>query len=90
MESGDVIYIMEDQKNSEIVGFLSGRAVYQQNPVIGIWLYKKDIAAIAKKIETVSISTCTRFIFLCEAHNQGGFYEQDLSEKSEPYWLQNF
>ena len=51
MESGDVIYIMEDQKNSEIVGFLSGRAVYQQNPVIGIWLYKKDIAAIAKKLE---------------------------------------
>lgn len=30
-----------------------------------------------------------RFIF-CGAHNQGGFYEQDLSEKSEPYWLQNF
>ena len=51
MESGDVIYIMEDQKNSEIVGFLSGRAVYQQNPVIGIWLYKKDIAAIAKKLK---------------------------------------
>ena len=50
-ESGDVIYIMEDQKNSEIVGFLSGRAVYQQNPVIGIWLYKKDIAAIAKKLK---------------------------------------
>lgn len=51
MESGDVIYIMKDQKNSEIVGFLSGRAVYQQNPVIGIWLYKKDIAAIAKKLK---------------------------------------
>lgn len=51
MESGDVIYIIEDQKNSEIVGFLSGRAVYQQNPVIGIWLYKKDIAAIAKKLK---------------------------------------
>lgn len=51
MESGDVIYIMEDQKNSEIVGFLSGRAVYQQNPVIGIWLYKKDIAVIAKKLK---------------------------------------
>lgn len=51
MESGDVIYIMEDQKNSEIVGFVSGRAVYQQNPVIGIWLYKKDIAAIAKKLK---------------------------------------
>lgn len=51
MESGDVIYIMEDQKNSSIVGFLSGRAVYQQNPVIGIWLYKKDIAAIAKKLK---------------------------------------
>lgn len=51
MESGDVIYIMEDQKNSEIVGFLSGRAVYQQNPVLGIWLYKKDIAAIAKKLK---------------------------------------
>lgn len=51
MESGDVIYIMEDQKNSSIVGFLSGRAVYQQNPVLGIWLYKKDIAAIAKKLK---------------------------------------
>lgn len=51
MESGDVIYIMEDQKNSEIVGFLSGRAVYQQNPVLGIWLYKNDIAAIAKKLK---------------------------------------
>lgn len=51
MESGDVIYIIEDQKNPSIVGFLSGRAVYQQNPVIGIWLYKKDIAAIAKKLK---------------------------------------
>ena len=51
MESGDVIYIMEDQKNSSIVGFLSGRAVYQQNPILGIWLYKKDIAAIAKKLK---------------------------------------
>ena len=51
MESGDVIYIMEDQKNSSIVVFLSGRAVYQQNPVLGIWLYKKDIAAIAKKLK---------------------------------------
>ncbi|MGN0756770.1 hypothetical protein [Treponema sp.] len=51
MESSDIIYIMEDQKNSSIVGFLSGRAVYQQNPVIGIWLYKKDIAAIAKKLK---------------------------------------
>lgn len=51
MESGDIIYIMEDQKNSSIVGFLSGRAFYQQNPVLGIWLYKKDIAAIAKKLK---------------------------------------
>lgn len=51
IESGDVIYIIEDQKNPSIVGFLSGRAVYQQNPVIGIWLYKKDIAAIAKKLK---------------------------------------
>lgn len=51
MESGDVIYIMEDQKNSSIVGFLSVRAVYQQNPVLGIWLHKKDIAAIAKKLK---------------------------------------
>lgn len=67
MESGDIIYIMEDQKNSSIVGFLSGRAVYQQNPVLGIWLYKKDIAAIAKKIEIVSISTCMRFISLWSA-----------------------
>ena len=51
MESSDIIYIMEDQKISSIVGFLSGRAVYQQNPVLGIWLYKKDIAAIAKKLK---------------------------------------
>lgn len=51
MESGDVIYIMEDQKNSSIVGFLSGRAVYQQNSILGIWLYKKDIATIAKKLK---------------------------------------
>lgn len=36
MESGDVIYIIEDQKNTSIVGFLSGRAYYQQNPVMGI------------------------------------------------------
>ena len=51
MESGDVIYIIEDQKNTSIVGFLSGRAYYQQNPVMGIWLYKKDIQAIAKKLK---------------------------------------
>ena len=51
MESGDVIYIIEDQKNTSIVGFLAGRAYYQQNPVMGIWLYKKDIQAIAKKLK---------------------------------------
>lgn len=51
MEFGDVIYIIEDQNNTSIVGFLSGRAVYQQNPVLGIWLYKKDIADIAKKLK---------------------------------------
>lgn len=51
MESGDVIYILEDQKNTSIIGFISGRAYYQQNPVMGIWLYKKDIETIAKKIK---------------------------------------
>ena len=51
MESGDVIYIIEDQKNPSIVGFISGRAYYQQNPVMGIWLYKKDIQTIAKKLK---------------------------------------
>ena len=51
MESDDVIFIMEDQKNPSIVGFLSGRAVYQQNSIFGIWLYKKDIAEIAKKLK---------------------------------------
>lgn len=51
MEFSDVIYIIEDQNNTSIVGFLSGRAVYQQNPVLGIWLYKKDIADIAKKLK---------------------------------------
>lgn len=51
MESSDVIYIIEDQKNTSIVGFLSGRAYYQQNPVMGIWLYKKDIQAISKKLK---------------------------------------
>ena len=51
MESGDVIYILEDQKNTSIIGFISGRAYYQQNPVMGIWLYKKDIETIAKKLK---------------------------------------
>lgn len=51
MESSDYIYIIEDQKNTSIVGFLSGRAYYQQNPVMGIWLYKKDIQAIAEKLK---------------------------------------
>ena len=51
MEFSDVIYIIEDQNNTSIVGFLSGRAVYQQNPVLGIWLYKKDIADIAKNLK---------------------------------------
>lgn len=51
MESGDVIYIIEDQKNTSIIGYISGRAYYQQNPVMGIWLYKKDIETIAKKIK---------------------------------------
>ena len=51
MESGDVIYIIEDQKNTSIIGYISGRAYYQQNPVMGIWLYKKDIETIAKKLK---------------------------------------
>ena len=51
IESGDVIYIIEDQKNPSIVGFISGRAYYQQNPVMGIWLYKKDVQTIAKKLK---------------------------------------
>ena len=51
MESSDYIYILEDQKNKSITGFISGRAYYQQNPVMGIWLYKKDIETIAKKLK---------------------------------------
>ena len=51
MESSDLIYIMEDSNNTSIIGYLSGRAVYQQKSINGIWLYKKDIAAIAKKLK---------------------------------------
>lgn len=39
------------KKNTSIVGFLSGRAFYQQKSVIGIWLFKNDIAAVAKKLK---------------------------------------
>lgn len=51
MESSDMIYIIEDSNNTSIVGYLSGRAVYQQKSINGIWLYKKDIATIAKKLK---------------------------------------
>ena len=55
MESSDLIYIIEDSNNTSIIGYLSGRAVYQQKSINGIWLYKKDIAAIAKKTEALGV-----------------------------------
>lgn len=30
MESSDLVFIMEDSNNTSIVGYLSGRAVYQR------------------------------------------------------------
>lgn len=50
METSDIIYIIENLKDASIVGYLSGRAVHQQKYVNGIWLYKKDVARIAKKL----------------------------------------
>ena len=50
MEASDTIYFMEDQKNPSMVGYLSSMAVYQGKSIMGIWLYKKDIAFIAKKL----------------------------------------
>lgn len=51
METSDNIYIIEDQNDSSVVGYLSSMAVYQQKIIMGIWLNKKDIQAIAKKLK---------------------------------------
>ena len=51
METTDNIYIIEDQNNPQVVGYLSSMAVYHQKIIMGIWLNKKDIEAIAKKLK---------------------------------------
>lgn len=51
METTDNIYIIEDQNNPQVIGYLSSMAVYQQKIIMGIWLNKKDIDAIAKKLK---------------------------------------
>ena len=51
METTDNIYIIEDQNDPNVVGYLSSMAVYQQKIIMGIWLNKKDIQAIAKKLK---------------------------------------
>ena len=51
METTDNIYIVEEQNNPQVIGYLSSMAVYQQKIIMGIWLNKKDIDAIAKKLK---------------------------------------
>ena len=51
MEMTDMIYITENSNNPSMIGFLSSMAVYREECIMGIWLYKKDIAAIAKKLK---------------------------------------
>lgn len=51
MEASDMIVITVDGNNNSVVGYLSSMALYQQKPIMGIWLYKKDIAFIAKKLK---------------------------------------
>ena len=52
MEMTDMIYnIIENSNNPSMIGFLSSMAVYREEGIMGIWLYKKDIAAIAKKLK---------------------------------------
>ncbi|MBB5217956.1 hypothetical protein DYE49_07595 [Treponema rectale] len=51
METTDNIYIVEEQNNPQVIGYLSSMAVYQQKIIMGIWLNKKDIEAIAKKLK---------------------------------------
>jgi len=51
METTDSIYIVEEQNNPQVIGYLSSMAVYQQKIIMGIWLNKKDIDAIAKKLK---------------------------------------
>ena len=51
METSDNICIIEDQNNPSVVGYLSSNAVYHQKIIVGIWLNKKDIQAIAKKLK---------------------------------------
>ena len=51
METTDNIYIVEAQNNPSIIGFLSSNAVYHDKIILGIWLNKKDIEEIAKKLK---------------------------------------
>lgn len=51
METTDNIYIVEEQNNPQVIGYLSSMAVYQQKIIMGIWLNKKDIDTIAKKLK---------------------------------------
>lgn len=51
METTDNIIIIEDSNNPSVIGYLSHMAVYQQKIIMGIWLNKKDIEAIAKKLK---------------------------------------
>lgn len=51
METSDNIYIIEDQNNPQVIGYLSFRAVHRQETIMGIWLKKKDVEAIAKKLK---------------------------------------
>ena len=51
METSDNIYIVEEQNNPSVIGYLSSNAVYHQKIIMGIWLNKKDIEAIAKKLK---------------------------------------
>lgn len=51
METTDNIYIVEEQNNPQVIGYLSSMAVYQQKIIMGIWLNKKDIETIAKKLK---------------------------------------
>lgn len=51
METTDNIIIVEDSNNPSVIGYLSSMAVYQQKIIMGIWLNKKDIEAIAKKLK---------------------------------------
>lgn len=50
METHDSIFIIENKTDTTIMGFLSGMAVYHMQIIQGIWLYKKDVDEIARKL----------------------------------------